>query len=73
MREGFWFVDAQARTCIRHDFPAPERAYTFCARVAPHKVGDVWTSTGRRGTSTHTIAKGYVYPVYTLSEGAKPD
>ena len=62
-QEGYWYNDPSGkRLCILHQFPQPERGYTFCLNIPDHKVGEQWPMHGRRGDETDAILAGYVYP-----------
>lgn len=63
VQEGYWFLDAKARVCILHEFPAVERGYIICSKKLPVKVGDRWETMGRppRGPSTNMVQPGRVY------------
>lgn len=61
-QEGYWYVDANANTCLLHQAPIPERAYTICSQRGARKVGDKWEGASRRGPSVYTVLKGIVYP-----------
>lgn len=61
LQQGYWFLDSHARVCILHQFPAVERGYIICSKKLPVKIGDKWTTQGRRGESIITLADGIRY------------
>lgn len=62
VQEGYWYIGADARLCILHQFPAPENGYTFCLDIPDRKLGEKWNVVGRRGAEIDAILPGLVYP-----------
>ncbi len=75
LQEGRWYVAANGLTCLMHQYPAPERAYTICSLRGEHKVGDTWMGQNARGSTTFIIKPGIVYldDVPNQKPGAKGD